>query len=175
MGQDALGDAARRRLAEGKRRDAVERFRRIDGRDVERAQGGPRRVLLVRRRHEDERRAGVPFRVAAHCLAANNLASTLGGLERFEETGSLIRKMTPVARRVLGESHDLTLKMSYNYAEALYNDDDPALDDIREAVGTLEEIERTARRVLGGAHPLTEGIGDFLRHARKELRAREAG
>ena len=66
-------------------------------------------------------------------------------------------------------------EMRMNYAHALYNDDDPTLDDIREAVGTLEEIERTARRVLGGAHPLTEGIGDFLRHARKELRAREAG
>ena len=32
--QDALGDAARRRLADGKRRDAFERFRRLDGRDV---------------------------------------------------------------------------------------------------------------------------------------------
>ena len=107
--------------------------------------------------------------------AANNYAVSLTALERFEEARSLIRKMTPVARRVLGESHDLTLKMRMNYAHALYNDDDPTLDDIREAVGTLEEIERTARRVLGGAHPLTEGIGDFLRHARKELRAREAG
>ena len=27
------------------------------------------------------------------------------------------------------------------------------LDDLREAVTTLEELERTARRVFGGAHP----------------------
>ena len=32
-------------------------------------------------------------------------------------------------------------------------DDGATLDDLREAVTTLEETERTARRVLGGAHP----------------------
>ena len=31
----------------------------------------------------------------------------------------------------------------------------------------LEEIEPIARRVLGGAHPLTEGIENDLREARK--------
>ena len=46
VGQDAFGDAARRRLADGKRRDAVERFGHGDGRDVERAQRGPRRVPM---------------------------------------------------------------------------------------------------------------------------------
>ena len=30
------------------------------------------------------------------------------------------------------------------------------LGDLREAVTRLEETERTARRVLGGAHPVTE-------------------
>ena len=38
------------------------------------------------------------------------------------------------------------------YAKALYKDDKAAtLDDLRDAVTTLEEMERTARRVLGGA------------------------
>ena len=37
----------------------------------------------------------------------------------------------------------------------------------------LEELDRTARRVLGGAHPLTEGIETSLREARPALRARE--
>ena len=41
------------------------------------------------------------------------------------------------------------------------------------AVATLEETERTARRVLGGAHPATEGIEFHLREARAALRARE--
>ena len=47
------------------------------------------------------------------------------------------------------------------------------LDDIREAVTTLEEIERTARRVLGGTHPTTESIELTLRNARTVLRARD--
>ena len=53
---------------------------------------------------------------------------------------------------------------------------DPAatLDDLREAATMLEEIEPTARRVLGGAHPLTKGIDIALRRtrARAALRAR---
>ena len=47
------------------------------------------------------------------------------------------------------------------------------LDDLREAVTTLEEIEPTARRVFGGSHPLTLDIEGELRNARAALRARE--
>ena len=63
--------------------------------------------------------------------------------------------------------------MRWNYAEALYKDDGATLDDLREAVTTLEETERIARRVLGGAHPLTTQIEDELREARAALHARE--
>ena len=51
--------------------------------------------------------------------------------------------------------------------------DGATLDDLREAVATLVEIERTARRVLGSAHPLTVEIEDDLRGARAKLDARE--
>ena len=61
------------------------------------------------------------------------------------------------------------------YAQALYIDASATLDDIREAATTLEEIEQTARRVLGGAHPLTSRIEAALRDAQAALRAREAG
>ena len=47
------------------------------------------------------------------------------------------------------------------------------LDDLREAVRTLEETERTARRVFGSEHPLTEDIERDLRNARATLRFRE--
>ena len=60
------------------------------------------------------------------------------------------------------------------YAQVLSSDDGSTLDDLREAVTTLEETVRTARRVLGGAHPLTSGIENNLRKARAALRAREA-
>ena len=51
--------------------------------------------------------------------------------------------------------------------------DGATLDDVREAVATLVEIERTSRRVLGGAHPTTQTIEGSLRHTRAVLRARE--
>ena len=47
------------------------------------------------------------------------------------------------------------------------------LDNLREAVATLEETERIARRVFGGAHPVTTGIERRLRNARAALAARE--
>ena len=64
-----------------------------------------------------------------------------------------------------------TVGMRVNYARALYLDDDATLKDLREAATTLEELERTARRVLGGAHPTTGGIEAGLRDARAALRA----
>ena len=58
------------------------------------------------------------------------------------------------------------------YADTLCDDPGATLDDLREAATTLEELERTARRVLGGAHPTTGGIEAGLRDARAALCAR---
>ena len=63
--------------------------------------------------------------------------------------------------------------MRWAYAESLYKDADATLDDLREAVTTLEDTALIARRVLGGAHPVTMGIEVSLRNARAALRARE--
>ena len=104
---------------------------------------------------------------------ALNYSSSLVDLKRFEVAKALLRKTMPVARRVLGPEHRLAFKMRWVYARALYEDDRATLDNLREAVATLEETERTARRVLGGAHPATEGIEFHLREARAALRARE--
>ena len=55
---------------------------------------------------------------------------------------------------------------------ALCENDAATLDDLREAVTTLEDTERIARRVLGGAHPITEDIEAY--HLRREERSRAA-
>ena len=112
--------------------------------------------------------------------AANNYAPFLIRLQRIEEAKSLLLRMVPVARRVLGDSHDLTFRMRWAYAGALYMDEAATLDDLREAVTTLEETARTARRVLGSAHPRTAEIEGHLRQARAALseysaRARRVG
>ena len=58
-------------------------------------------------------------------------------------------------------------------ARALYEDPAATLDDLREAVTTLEDAERIARRVFGGAYPLTEGTERALQNARAALHVRE--
>ena len=105
-------------------------------------------------------------------LAASNYASLLGQLNHFKEAKLLLRKTVPVARRVLGESDEITLRLRSTYAGALCQDDDFTLDDLRETVTTLEEIEPTARRVFGGAHPIVGEMEGNLRHARVALCAR---
>ena len=44
---------------------------------------------------------------------------------------------------------------------------------LREAVTTLEDAGRIARRVFGGAYPITVGIEESLRDARAASSARE--
>ena len=105
--------------------------------------------------------------------AALNYAASLVTLRRYEEAKALLRKAIPVARRVLGEGHDVTLKTMRIYAWALHEDPGATLDDLREAVTALEETERTARRVFGGTHPLVLDTERKLRDARAALRARE--
>ena len=104
--------------------------------------------------------------------AANNYAASLRGLERFEEALSLLRKIVPVARRVLGEGHRVTLKTRWSYGLTLYMDPGATLDDLNEAVTTLEDARRIALRVFGGAHPVTGGLGRDLCKARFTLSIR---
>ena len=106
-------------------------------------------------------------------IEASNLANLLEDLKRFEEVRALFRRTMPIARRILGEGHRLTLKMRMTYAQALYLDTNATLDDIREAVTTLEDGERIARQLLGGTHPLTTGIEKSIQSARAALAARD--
>ena len=117
------------------------------------------------RLHGEEREATL--------IEAKNYANSLLALHRFEEVKPLLRKTVPVARRVLGANDENTLRMRQYYALALSWDPDATLDDLREAVATLEDAGRIARRLLGGAHPLTVEVDDELRDARAALRARE--
>ena len=99
--------------------------------------------------------------------------ANLVDLQRFKEAKSLMRRTVPVARRVLGEGNRLTLKMRWSYAIALFLDDGATLDDLREAVTTLEGTTRIARRVFGGVHPTTMSIEANLESVRAVLRARK--
>ena len=108
-----------------------------------------------------------PFR------AANNYASSLFDLKRYGEAKTLLRKTISVARRVRGDSRELTLKMRWLYAVALHHDPDATLDDVREAVETLESVAPLWKRVFGPSHPETPLVQNALEDAREALAANE--
>ena len=78
-----------------------------------------------------------------------------------------------MAQRILGNNDNITLAMRSIYAQSLFFDAAATLDDFREAVETLADAERIARRVMGGAHPTTKIIEEILKSVRATLRARE--
>jgi tetratricopeptide (TPR) repeat protein len=106
---------------------------------------------------------------------ANNYAVLLKELKHFTLATSVLRKSIRVARRVLGENHTLTLTSRSLYAQTILHNPSSTLDEIREAINTLEEMEPIARRTLGIAHPIAVNIQSELQKARALLRAREAG
>jgi len=118
-------------------------------------------LKLYGEEHEDTLREG------------DNYTLSLLGLKRFDQAKTMLCRMMPVARRALGPSHRTTLRMSWHFAMVIYENDRATLDDLREAVTTLADAGQIARRVLGGAHPLTVGIEGTLRKSRAALRARE--
>jgi hypothetical protein len=93
-------------------------------------------------------------------------------LNCLKEAKVLMSKTVPMARRVLGENHTITLRMRLIYAQAVCRDASATLDDIRESVETIEDTERIARRLFGSAHPITTLAEESLRQSRAVLRAR---
>ena len=90
-------------------------------------------------------------------------------LKRHKEAKALLRKTVPVARRVLGENDETTLRARHYYARVLYQDKSSTFDEFREAVATFEDTARIARRVLGGAHPLVPLMEKTWRAVREQL------
>ena len=74
-----------------------------------------------------------------------SVTNLLLDLRRFEEANSLMLKTMPVARRILGEGHIVTLRMRWNYAMALYLNTDATLDDARGGRGPRRGAVRGGR------------------------------
>ena len=105
-----------------------------------------------------------------YLMAAINYASALHDLKQdHEEAKSMMRKTIPVARRAFGDGHEVTLKMRWIYARALCEAAGALLADLHEAVATLEDAERIARRVFGSTHPIAVGLEHQLQNVRAWL------
>ena len=64
--------------------------------------------------------------------------------------------------------------MRWLYANALHEDPGATLDDLREAVTTLESVTLSWKRIFGQSHPETPSVQKALASARKALAARAA-
>ena len=104
--------------------------------------------------------------------AAVCYASSLIDLQRHAEAKLLMREAIPVARRVVDESDILMLTMRTNYAMALCNEPSATLDDIREAVTTLEETVQTAARARRRAPACRNDCWRFRTRAGRARRPR---
>ena len=131
------------------------------------------RLRRVERRADVERRPERSTDLLLDAAFAHAKIRRRNRLQRHTEAKTLLRRTVPVARRALGENNATTLRMRWAYARALYRAEGATLDEIREAVTTLEDAGRIARRVLGGAHPLTKAIETSLRRGRAVLNARQ--
>ena len=86
--------------------------------------------------------------------AANNYAMTLLRQKRFNEAKRMLHKVAPVARRILGTEHELTLSIREDLCRATL-DGGSSAEEKREALRMLEDVAGIMRRVLGAAHPDT--------------------
>ena len=105
-----------------------------------------------------------------HALGGK-LDSLSGVCRLLEARESRVLSLRAPRRRLAGGERGSRLRT--NITTALVNADGATLDDLREAVTTLEDAGRTARRVFGGAHPFTARMEQNLPRARAALRARE--
>ena len=91
-----------------------------------------------------------------------------------EHTNDLTKK-APIETEAQGNYHKEWLTKIQAHLDS---NADVDLMDLRlkqdQLTTTLEEAEPIARRVLGGAHPLTEGMEEDLRDAEAVLHAHEA-
>ena len=94
---------------------------------------------------------------------AFNIAADLNQLKRYTEATSFLRDQIPLATRVLGKDHEITLKFQKLYAMVVFGPPDgPWSEEKVRALGLLEAFNRSARRVLGPSHPETRhGEGLF--------------
>ena len=93
---------------------------------------------------------------------------TLLDLERFKEAKRILRRMVPVAGRVLGTENELSLSLREDLSRATL-DGDSSAEEKREALRMLEDVAGVMRRVLGPAHPDTVHAQRWLKSYRQRI------
>ena len=97
-----------------------------------------------------------------------NLVNALGKSRQYAEAKALLREQIPNMRQ-LGPDHTSTISLRLLLAMCLDEDNNATRGDIEESVTILEDVDRRARRVLGGNHPLAAQVHGALERARRNL------
>ena len=97
------------------------------------------------------------------------LASSLIDDEHFAEARTLINETLPIARRVYGDAHDLTLGHRYMLPRSIVLNPDATQENLRVAKGELEDLLPTTRRIFGNSHPRVELVRNLLEGANQRL------
>ena len=98
-----------------------------------------------------------------------NLASSLIDDGHFAEARKLINETLPIARRVCGDAHDITLGHRFALSRSIVLNPDATQEDLRGAKEELEGLLRTTRRVFGNSHPRVELVRNLLELANDRL------
>ena len=133
------------------------------------ALGQRERSLALRREIYTKRRVLMPPEHPDTPMAALNLANSLIGCGHFAEARKLINETLPTARRVCGDTHDITLGLRYMFPRSIVLDPKATRKDLREAKEELEELLGTTRRIFGNSHPRVELVRTVLETANDRL------
>ena len=98
-----------------------------------------------------------------------NLAASLQSKGRTTEAQSLAAEYLPISESVFGPLDVNTLGLRSTYLRARCRDPDISLDDWRKAVSSMDDLYRTAVKVLGTQHPLTVQCKDDGEASQKAL------
>ena len=132
------------------------------------ALGQPERALALRRENYTKRRVLAPEHPHT-CIAAMNLANSLIILDLFADATALVNETLPIARRVCGDAHDITLGHRFALSRSIVLNPDATQEDLSGAKEELEGLLRTTRRVFGNSHPRVELVRNLLELANDRL------
>ena len=101
--------------------------------------------------------------------AASSLVNSLIEDNNFAEAKALISETLPIARRVYGDAHDITLGLRYKIPHSIVLNPDATRKDLHGAKEELEDLLRTTRRIFGNSHPRVQLVRDLIGAANHRL------
>ena len=103
---------------------------------------------------------------------ALDLAITFRQTDKNADAKSFLRGRVLIADRFLGREKMLSLRLRWVYANSLTDSADATIDDLVEAVETLESVAKSWKRVMGERHPETVKVLNASKSARAPAPAR---